>query len=229
VNLSLTGNVYDRRSNIDTLNGDGSDYTVCGEPAGTICEQERGIDRPVLDAAGRPIEASDSLLGGTMNGTGTEQSGSGLGFQANWSTSLAGRPNELVAGVAYDGSDVSFGSTLELGALDATRGVVPGGVLVASALTRLHAETSSLGIYFNDIWSVSPALRLTLSARANRARIALRDLEGTALTGQHGFRRLNPAAGLTLAPTDETTFYASYSESSRVPSPCALRSLPSST
>ncbi|HEU4620216.1 MAG TPA: TonB-dependent receptor [Gammaproteobacteria bacterium] len=221
--VQLTGNVYSRRSDIDTLNGDGSDFAPCTASPGLMCEQdEDGEEEVLLDADGEPVEARAALSGGTLNRTSTRQTGSGAGLQAAWSGALAGRPNQLVAGVVYDRSDVSFGSSLELGALDATRGAVPGGVLVEDGFTRLDAETSSLGLYVSDVWSVSPALRLTLSARANRSRVALRDLLGDELTGTHEFRRLNPAAGLTLAVTDDTTFYASYSESSRTPSPVEL-------
>src|SRR5690606_9727125 len=56
----------------------------------------------------------------------------------------------------------------------------------------------------------------------NDARIELRDRIGTALTGNHDFDRFNPAAGLNYRLGAGLRFYASYSESNRVPSPVEL-------
>lgn len=220
--LRLSGNVYYRGSDIHTVNGDTSDFGVCDAQPALICDAEDEPERPLLDEAGRPVRAAAPLLGGTMNRTRTDQKGSGAALQLSWSRDVAGRPNRLLAGVAYDHSDVSFEASLELASLDATRGAVPGGVFVQSGLTRLRTTGSNLGVYVSDIWAVTPAVTLTVAGRSNRSEVDLRDRAGTSLDGRHAFRRLNPALGLTFAISDETTFYAGYSESNRAPSPVEL-------
>jgi iron complex outermembrane recepter protein len=52
--------------------------------------------------------------------------------------------------------------------------------------------------------------------------VKLRDRLGFALNGDHRFERFNPAVGLTFEISEDTTFYASYSESNRSPSPVEL-------
>ena len=45
---------------------------------------------------------------------------------------------------------------------------------------------------------------------------------GVALTGTHGFSRLNPAVGISYQPRPEVGGYAGYSESNRAPTPVEL-------
>lgn len=221
--LSLTGNVYSRRSDIDTVNGDNSDFEPCDATPAWLCEQTGGGEQEVAaDPAGLPIAAAPALLGATLNRTRTTQDGSGMALQASWSGRLAKRTNRLLVGVAYDRSSVGFDSSVELGSLDATRGAVGGGVLVGGGLTGLDADTSTGGVYLSDSWSVSPKVELTASGRENRTRVRLHDRLGSALNGAHTFARFNPALGMTLALRGALSYYASYSESSRTPSPVEL-------
>ena len=66
------------------------------------------------------------------------------------SRELGGRENQFTIGVAYDESDVEFAASTELGALDATRLAVPGGVFVGEAFTRLDASTANTGFYVSE-------------------------------------------------------------------------------
>ena len=75
---TLTGNVYVRKSDIDTLNGDDSDFEECEDDPGFICEEEDDEEEIVLDENGDPIPADDELEGATVNRTGTEQIERGL-------------------------------------------------------------------------------------------------------------------------------------------------------
>lgn len=220
--LSLSGNAYARSSDIGTYNGDDSDFEECEDTPGFICEEEDGDEEVALDAAGAPIPANESLEGATVNRTRTEQDGTGFGFQATWAAGRADRPNTLVAGIAYDESEIGFDASTELGRLDATRLAVPGGAFVGEAFTSMIADTESTGFYLSDAFSLGERLRLTVSARYNRVSVVLRDRLGTALDGKHEFDRLNPAVGLTFALNDDVTFYASYGESTRAPSPVEL-------
>lgn len=220
--LGLTGNIYVRSSDVSTYNGDDSDFEECEADPAFICEEEDGEEELVLDPNGNPIPADDSVEGATVNRTNTEQDGVGFGFQATWSGDLRGRDNLFVIGLAYDESDIDFDANTELGALDETRLAIPSGFFVGESFTALAADTSNVGLYLSNTFSLSEAVALTVSGRYNKTEIELRDQLGTALDGDHEFDRFNPALGLTARVSDRLTFYAAYSESNRAPSPVEL-------
>ncbi|MBN1237652.1 MAG: TonB-dependent receptor, partial [Gammaproteobacteria bacterium] len=220
--LELSGNAYVRDSDVSTFNGDDSDFEECEDTPGFMCEEEDDAEELLEDAAGLPIPADDSLEGATVNRTATRQDGSGIAFQAGLDGAFASRPNSLIAGFAWDESDIAFHAGTELGRLDATRRAVPGGVFRGDAFTRMAADTSNLGFFVSDTWSPTERLTLTLSGRFNRTDVTLRDRLGTALDGDHRFERFNPAVGVTFDVSDDLMLYASYSESNRAPSPVEL-------
>jgi outer membrane receptor protein involved in Fe transport len=219
--LALRGNLYVRASDIDTLNGDDSDFAECGGTPGFICELEDGGEEIVLDENGSAVAADDALIGGAVNRTSTEQYGTGFGLQADFTGNLGGRENRFTIGVALDEADVEFGASTELGALDVTRQAVGGGVFVGERFTGLETSTSSRGFYLSNLFAFGERTALTVSGRYNRTHIVLEDMLDDALDGDHTFERFNPAVGLTVGG-DALTFYASYSEASRAPSPIEL-------
>ena len=220
-NVTLRGNLYVRASDIDTLNGDDADFAECVGTPGFICEQEDGAEEIVLDENGVPVAADDALIGAAVNRTSTEQDGLGLGLQADFTGDLGGRENRFTVGVALDEADVEFGASTELGALDSTRQAVGGGVLVGERFTGLETSTSSTGFYLSNMFAFGERTALTVSGRYNRTHIVLEDLLADALDGDHTFQRFNPAVGITVGG-EALTFYASYSEASRAPSPVEL-------
>jgi outer membrane receptor protein involved in Fe transport len=220
--MSLTGNVYLRNSDVETLNGDDSDFEECEDDPGFMCEEEDDDEEPIFDADGNPIPAGAELEGATVNRTDTQQDSAGFSLQGVWSGDLRGRNNQLIAGISYDQSDIAFAASTELGTLDATRLAIPGGIFVGDSFTRLEADTSNAGLYLANTLSLTDAVALTLSGRYNRTEVMLRDELGTELNGDHTFDRFNPSIGLTYAFSDGPTFYASYSESNRAPSPVEL-------
>jgi outer membrane receptor protein involved in Fe transport len=220
-NVTLRGNLYVRQSDIDTLNGDDSDFEECANTPGFICEEEDGAEEIVLDENDLPIAADDDLEGGTVNRTGTEQDGKGFALQADFTGELGGRDNLFTIGASHDDADVEFGANTELGALDDTRRVVGGGVFVGEAFTGLEASTSNTGFFLSNTFSLGERTALTVSGRYNRTHVVLEDQLEDDLDGDHSFKRFNPAIGLTVG-TDALTFYAGYSEASRAPSPVEL-------
>lgn len=220
--LSITGNLYARDSDIGTYNGDDSDFEACEDTPGFLCETDDDEEALLLDATGSPIPADESLEGATVNRTNTRQDGAGFSVQANLSAPLGRRDNYLVVGLTRDESDIDFDASTELGTLDATRLALPGGVLVGDAFTRMMADTSNTGVYVSNSLAVSDALTLTVSGRYNKTEVVLRDQLGTALDGDHTFQRFNPALGMTLRLAEQTTFYAGANESNRAPSPVEL-------
>jgi outer membrane receptor protein involved in Fe transport len=219
--VTLRGNVYLRASDIDTLNGDDSDFEECAAAPGFICEEEDGGEELVLDENGLPIAADEALEGGTVNRTVTEQDGMGLGLQADFTGELAGRENLFTIGATHDEADVEFGAGTELGALDATRAAIGGGVFVGEAFTGLESSTSNTGFYLSNTFSFGERIALTMSGRYNRAHVVLEDQLEDDLDGNHTFERFNPAVGVTFG-TEALTFYAGYSEANRAPSPVEL-------
>ncbi len=220
--VSLTGNVYLRDSDVSTLNGDDSDFDECVGTPGFICEQENGNEEVVLDENDGLIEADDDLEGATVNRTTTKQQSVGFDLQAGFTGDLGSRENQFTIGLAHDESDVEFGSSTELGALDATRLAVPGGVFVGDAFIELEASTESTGLYLTDTFSLGDGVALTLSGRYNRTQVVLEDQIDDDLSGEHTFERFNPAVGFTWALGDAVTLYAGYSEANRAPSPVEL-------
>lgn len=220
--FTLTGNVYLRSSDIASLNGDDSEYEACENDPGFLCEEEDDVQEVVLDADGMPVVADAALEGGAINRTDTAQDGAGFGLQGSWRTELGGRENLFLAGLAYDDSSIAFNASTELGALDATRFAVPGGVFVGDSFTRLDADNSNFGVYVSNTLALRDRISLTVSGRFNETEVTLRDRLGTALNGDHSFDRFNFAIGLTARLADQISIYAGFDQSSRAPSPVEL-------
>jgi outer membrane receptor protein involved in Fe transport len=219
--ITLRGNIYVRSSNIDTLNGDDSDFEECEDTPGFICEEEGDDEELALDKNDLPIAADDDLEGATINRTDTEQDGGGFALQADFTGSLAGRDNRFTIGAAHDEADVEFAASTELGMLDATRQAIPGGVFVGEGFTGLESSSSTTGFYLSNTFTLGERAALTVSGRYNRTHVVLEDQIDDDLDGDHAFQRFNPAIGLT-AGAENVGFYASYGEANRVPSPVEL-------
>lgn len=220
--LTLTGNVYVRKSDTGTLNGDDSDFEQCEVTPGFMCEEQDDGEELLTDENDALIVADETLEGATVNRTRTEQDGLGFSLQAAFSGMLGGRDNRLTVGVAHDEGDVAFAASTELGTLDATRGAVGGGVFIGETFTGLEATTRSTGVYIANVLAVNDATTLTLSGRYNRTHVVLEDQLGEELNGDHRFQRFNPAIGVTTNLRDALTFYAGYGEANRTPSPVEL-------
>jgi iron complex outermembrane receptor protein len=219
--ITLRGTLYVRASDIDTLNGDDSDFEECESTPGFICEEEDGAEELVLDENELPIVAVDNLEGATVNRTSTEQDGAGLGLQADFAGELAGRTNRFTVGATHDEADVEFGGSAELGALDDTRQAIGGGVFVGEGFIGLETKVASTGLYLSNTFSLGERTALTVSGRYNRTHVVLEDQLADDLDGDHTFERFNPALGVTTGSA-ALGFYAGYSEASRAPSPVEL-------
>jgi outer membrane receptor protein involved in Fe transport len=220
--IALSGNAYFRNSDIETLNGDDSDFEACENAPALLCAENGGTETIVIDGSGDPVPALEALTGAAVNRTGTRQDGAGFGIEASIGGDLADREHQLVIGLVYDDSETEFIASTELGRLDATRLAVPGGVFVGESFTELLAETRSLGFYVSSTLPLNERIAVTLAGRYNDTETLLRDQLGTALNGEHAFERFNPSIALTARLVAAATFYARFSEASRVPSPVEL-------
>ena len=151
----------------------------------------------------------------------------GIDLQWRNTAALAGFENQLIVGAAYYRGLSNFDSVLELSELDPITRVTTGlgtGTFVDAEATSVETATRSTSLYVTNTTQLTDTLALTLSARANDTDVRLQDRTGVRpeLNGEHRFLRVNPAAGLTWQATAETALYASYSESSRAPTPIEL-------
>ena len=193
---SLSGSVYHRRSKTRTLNGDmNDDY-----------ETEYDLD-PTFDETG------------ANNRTRTTQRSTGIAAQWNFS----GKQHQLAVGASYDQARINFQQTQELGELDATRGVT--NLQPLEIENQINGKTSTASLFVTDTFSLLPNLHLTASARYNMSHVTTFDeLNRTApnLDGDHKYRKLNPAIGLSWQIVPALNAYAGFSQGNRVPTPIEL-------
>ncbi|HYM36612.1 MAG TPA: TonB-dependent receptor, partial [Steroidobacteraceae bacterium] len=216
----LTALIYQRRSDIKTLNGDASAYDECGNLPGFVCQP--GTNQVALDQNGVAIIFTPQVDGGALNRSDTEQVGRGVALQWVSTTSLQHRENHFLIGASIDHSDSKFGSNTELGSFDATRAAIGSGEFASDAQVGLKTSANNYSVFFSDTFSISQQTAVTAAGRYFRQSIGLRDQLGTELNGDHRFSRFNPSLGIATQIGNFATAYASYAESSRTPSPVEL-------
>ena len=223
--VELSGNAYFRQNRVKTFNGDDSDVRACdieGPNAGFLCRDSGDVEERVADIFGNDIPADEDLEGATNNTSFTGSRSRGGTIQASFGQDLFKHKNSLTAGVSYDYAEVNFSSDTELGTLTDTRGTTKSGILIGESRVRLKTDTSSVGVFLTDSFSITDDLTATIAGRYNYIHLNMKDQLGTDLNGSHTFERLNPSGGLTYRVFDNLTTYVSYSESTRAPTPMEL-------
>ena len=193
---SLSGNVYYRRNTTRTLNGDMND-----------------------DFEGGAFDGISNDESGANNRTRTSQQGSGVSGQ--WS--LNTERQQLAIGASFDEARMSFSQTQELGFIDATRGISATGAVQDE--NALSGKTRTASLFITDTYELSKDLHLTASARYNMSRVTTHDElnpNPPNLDGDHSYRKLNPALGLTWQIVPAVNAYAGFSQGNRVPTPIEL-------
>jgi len=164
---------------------------------------------------------------GINNLSDRSQESIGADFQWTVRGNFLGYDSQIIAGGAYYRGESNFDAVLELANLDPisrlTRGLGTG-TFVDSEATSINTETESSSLYITNTMDLSSTVALTLSTRGNYTDVVLRDRSGMRpeLNGDHNFSRVNPSLGLTWQANDSHSLYASYSESSRAPTPIEL-------
>src|SRR5690606_18872642 len=156
------------------------------------------------------------------NTSGTRGRSGGATAQLTWTTPLAGRENHFIAGGGIDAASTRFESATELATLTPTRGTIGSGLFDEDDFVGVRSRTITGSAFLTNVWSVTDRVTLTGSARLNWTDVRLRDQIGTALTGDHSFRSLNPAAGVTWQARRWLNVYGGFTQSSRVPTPVEL-------
>ncbi|PPD49303.1 MAG: energy transducer TonB [Methylobacter sp.] len=222
--IEVSGNAYFRQNRVKTFNGDTSDFEACLLPgnAGNLCENPGPDEQEAEDINGNEIAADDAVEGGTNNTSQTNMRGRGGSLQSVFAQDLFKHKNNLTVGTSYDYASVHFNADTELASLTDNRGTVGSGILVDEPRVRLTTNTSAVGVFLSDSFSITDDLTATVAGRYNYIHMNLIDKYGTELNGSHTFERLNPSAGLTYNIFDNLTVFGNYSESTRAPSPMEL-------
>ena len=144
----------------------------------------------------------------------------GAALQFNSRASLLGTASDFTAGASWDYGRTDFTQSNQPAPIAADRSTYS--ALPAALAAALAARSTYAGAYFSEVWSPFERLHLTASGRYNSASLHLADQLGTALSGDHAWRRFNPAAGATWSPGAGFTAFAGYSEGMRAPTPVEL-------
>jgi outer membrane receptor protein involved in Fe transport len=215
----LAFSAFHRRVGTRSYNGDASEFDDCDEDEAILCDED---GEPVLDQAGEPLPTVFDAI----NNIGRRRQGSHGGtLQFDMDAPLGGRANQFVLGLDLLDGWLDYASVVEAATLQADRHTSSGsGRFVAADALRVQSHSRAIGLYATDTLSLTERFALTVSARANRSRIAIHDPTGTNpdLDGRHGFFRVNPAAGLTWQWTPAVNAYGGYSEATRTPTPVEL-------
>jgi outer membrane receptor protein involved in Fe transport len=226
--IEVSGNAYFRQNRVKTFNGDTSDFEDCAtDDPNTLIDEtdylcEGNSLAPIKDINNNPVEGSAAVEGGTNNTSQTNMRGRGGSLQSVFAQDLFKHKNNLTVGTSYDYSSVHFNADTELASLTDNRGTVGSGILVDEPRVRLTTNTSAVGVFLSDSFSITDDLTATVAGRYNYIHMNLIDKYGTELNGSHTFERLNPSAGLTYNIFDNLTVFGNYSESTRAPSPMEL-------
>jgi outer membrane receptor protein involved in Fe transport len=232
----FSGNVYYRKSNRHTKNGDLWEYAA-GQAGGNYND--------LTTATGE-----DELVGSVMNRSKTTQDTYGATGQMTFNQDWMGKKNQFVVGAGYDYTllrykqservNAAFGEDGEdigalgsgSGAFDASRAPVMAGVGLQDPrqTTGLTGKQYTARLFATDTLSLNDKWHLNTGASWNFTRIDNTDtLRGpysatnlSSLTDKDSYTRLNPTVGLTHTPNANLTLFTSYSESSRAPTSIEL-------
>ncbi len=236
--VELTGNVYYRKSDRDTLNGDANDDF---NEAGTFDEDDDDLAVFLAQCVpGADEDDAEQACSGALNTSATDQKGYGINMQLAFNQDVMGKANQFIAGFGFDYSKIEFNQNTEFGLVNASRGVDSIGVEGDENEVDLEGKTKSYGVFFTDTMSLTDQWHLTLSGRYNYVKIDNDDQinpPGTSfetdvpagvapqdetLSGNHSYSRFNPAIGLSYTPTKTFSMYGSYNEAMRAPTSMEL-------
>jgi outer membrane receptor protein involved in Fe transport len=221
--IEISGNTYFRQNRMKSFNGNGSNYQTCSFDNTLMCD---GNNMVTTDTNGNQIQAVPAVMGATNNFNQTNMRSRGGTLQTVFANDLFKHENNLTVGVNYDYSDVNYSADTDLASLTDTRNTIGSGILADDSRVRLRTNTSTVGAYLTDSFSITDALTATVAGRYNTIHVNMIDNyiknPDKTLAGSHTFERFNPSAGLSYQVLKNLNMYANYSESTRAPSPVEL-------
>jgi outer membrane receptor protein involved in Fe transport len=220
--LLLSGNVYYRHLMTGAANGNINDNYLANYTGPPFDCTAPPASRANLAYCAPGQYATSRLLQRTK----------GFGLQLTDSQDVFGWTNQAILGADYNDSNDTFSQSYQFGQLTWDRHLIyEASPFNDETVISLTGGNKIYGAYLTDTLSPGKLLHFTLSVRYNRNTETLKgysidtDLgdfgagfdQASPLKGDHTFSRLNPAFGLTVTPTDASTFYADYNEASRAP------------
>ncbi|MEQ8660328.1 MAG: TonB-dependent receptor [Gammaproteobacteria bacterium] len=216
----------------DVCDGDAFGVAASPDPIGALeaalnalaGDDEFNLDDIAPDELSGTGVISDAAINNISD---RDQQSYGADLQLTLTEKLFGRGNHFVGGFAWFRGEARFDSVTELAAIDPVTRSTAGlgvGTFLDEEATSVSTSTQTLSLYFMDALDVTERFTFTFGARYNNTGVELRDRSGERpeLNGDHSFSRFNPTVGGTFDFTDHTNGYASYSESSRAPTPIEL-------
>ncbi|MBT6184284.1 MAG: TonB-dependent receptor, partial [Betaproteobacteria bacterium] len=207
----VAGNVFYRRTETDTFNGDGTEFEECTVDGDEVLVEADEDELEGLNCAGGITSAQLAAIGGEIveNQNGVAISDAN-GFEPDDLNALQNRsdrtqeywgftvqnalygdlfdkPNQLITGAGYTYGDVVFNSSQELAELNGDRSTRGTNNFVPDEGTALDSEVSTMSLFFTDTFSATEKLDLTFSTRWNHTNVKLTD------KGGRGFTRAQPA------------------------------------
>jgi outer membrane receptor protein involved in Fe transport len=187
-----------------------------------------GDDEFDLDDLTSDLSGSGVLADAAINNISRrEQRSYGADVQFGSTRDWFGRANALVVGASVFEGVAEFASVIELANLDPVTRSTQGlgvGTFIDEQATNVTTSTTTWSVFFMNALDLTPAFTLTIGGRYNDTQVEIDDRSGVRpeLEGEHGFARFNPTIGATYAIAAGINAYASYSESSRAPTPIEL-------
>ncbi len=239
--IQLSSNIFYRKNKTNSFNGDGSEFEDDGagelEEDGDDVEDQNGNGISSTNANGTSRDAINNI-------SNREQEGFGANIQATILNDLMGHENQFIFGTSYQQGLIDHFAIVEIASLactfrgenctlaNADRSTVGTNIFVPEEGTNIRAHNRTWSLFATDTFSVNEKLSVTASARYNNTHIVLGDRTSQSnltspenpalLNGEHDYDRINPAFGLTYNFNYSNGIYASYSESSRAPTPIEL-------
>jgi outer membrane receptor protein involved in Fe transport len=237
----LTANAYYRKSKRNTLNGDvNDDFAYDDDEWDIACNNSVAVANAADEGSTEREDAeedAEASCSGALNRSTTRQKGYGFNAQLAFNQPIMNKQNQFILGFGYDESKIRFDQSSQFGKLNATRSVDPVDLENEEQEVGLHGKTKTYGLFATDTLSLNDFVHLTVSGRYNHTNVnnidqnnPLNTLEMTdhgglqdiSLSGNHSFKRFNPAVGLTFTPTKDLTVYGSYNEGMRAPTSMEL-------
>jgi outer membrane receptor protein involved in Fe transport len=210
---------YVRNSRRDTVNGDISEnYGAYVEDCGAGFADD-GSPRESSRCGFTRAEGA-ALHAGVLNTASTRQRGRG----ASAAYSVRRGADRFDAGLTFDYNKSSYAQFAQAAFITSAREVIgdPGAEREPDA--SVTGSSRAFGAYVAASHALSPATRLTASARLNRARVdnTLTNERGLQPAERFTYTRLNPSLGFTHQLTADTAVFANVAQGNRVPTAIEL-------
>lgn len=236
---TLSAQAYLRRQKGNSLNGDVNEGAL-DQNIYAASENRSNTPFPFQNCLANALAQDDpgEKCTGLLTRTTATQRHEGLVLQSNWEGEQGSAKTQTLLGAALDIGHVRYSQLSQAGYVNADRSVTGVAAWADGArggnvdgepwdtAVELLSRSETRSLLGSRTWSWAGGWHLTTSGRYNSTEVRNLDLrnDGSAasLSGTHQFKRLNPAIGLTLAPSAAWQGWLGYNEGSRAPTATEL-------